>query len=1144
MSKLKSLAVGVVVVALIAVASAATLRFASESRGRVVAQGPLRASQPAVSPQRGGDPMASLMEFNRGNGVTTPAVAAKAGDPASRGTFIVVMEDAPVASYRGGVRGIPTPRLAKRAGGKPRMDMRSEGAIAYAKYLQQRQARFERTATGMVGRPIGVRMRMQHAVSAVVMDLSNAEADRLRAMPGVRFIEPYRLYTQDTDTGPALIGAPALWSNSSPFVPASYKGEGMVVGVIDSGINFGSPSFAAVDPIDGYVHVNPLGSDNYIGTCSGTGPDVGRCNSKLIGGHDFVCNYTSPGGATAAQCGATNSREEPGFGDTNSHGTHVAGTVAGNNRDAVLNGTTYRISGVAPRANIIAYDVCYTDTASGRGSCPNVSTVAAINQTVIDGIVDVINYSISGGVDPWLESTSLAFLGAVDAGIYVAASAGNSGPGPDTMGHHEPWVASTAAAQHGKGGLGLQMVVTAPTPVPANLAAVTLTESSGGVTFSTSLPGTTPLRISSGINGASDGCSAFPAGTFTGSIAVVRRGTCNFSVKVNNAAAAGAVAVIIANNAAGVIAPTLSGTTVPAFSVTQADGDALRNFGQANPATARAGISSTRVRVSNTPDQLAAFSSRGPAASYNLVKPDITAPGVDVLAAVSGETLTGSEQAVALFSGTSMSSPHHAGAALLIRQAHPTWTPVEVRSALQMTATRSVLLEDGATPATPFAMGSGRIRLDRAVRAGLVMNETTANFSAANPATGGQEWTLNLPSMARRSCWPSCTFTRTFRNPTTSGILWRASVEGLPGTVSPAFAWIPPGGTQAFQVTVDTSALPNNGTFAFASVLLEHRVTGGGVDAFRELRLPVAVAVQPPALSLPASAAAASNGVGGYALSFNVQNVGGSPLTWAYTNSGSAALPFASNSSQGVSSGFRNTTYANPIQANPQSLGQYSADDFVVSSTTRITSLSVEGFLPGGAQSLAVASTSITWSIFADANNDGLPDGHPLSGTALWSHTSTATGPGVSTGASGTDPSLDLDVAGLTLNLAPGRYFLVVSTDASFLNRFAQYASNTQSGNAGFVGITVATNGTGTWSTNTAFPGLTMRVVGTAPCGASWLTGMTPSSGTLQPGATTPLTGTVNATGLTAGTYGGAACFTSNDPLRPTAAVPVSLTIP
>ena len=1134
MPKLNKFAVGLVVVAVVAAASAASLRFVAESRGRIAVAGPARAVLPASGAERGADPLAALMASNRGTGVVAPA--SKASDRAARGTFIVVMDEAPVASYRGELPGIPAPRVAKRGGGTARMDMRSEGALSYARHLQKRQVQFERTASGLVGRPVGVRLRMQHAVNAVVMDLNAAEVERLRAVSGVRFIEPYREYTLDTDTGPALIGAPALWTNTSPFVPASYKGEGIVVGIIDSGINFGSPSFAAVGPIDGYQHVNPVPLGAFLGTCAVGGVDQGRCNAKLIGGYDFVCN------APTNSCGQANVREEPGFGDTNSHGTHVAGTVAGNTRDAVLSGTTYRISGVAPRANIIAYDVCYTDTSTNRGVCPNTATVAGINQAVADGIVDVINYSISGGVDPWSESTSLAFLAAVDAGIYVAASAGNSGPGPDTMGHHEPWVASTAAAQHGKGGLAVGLTVTAPLPVPAALAPLAMLEGTGGVTFTTAIAGTTPLRISAGINGTSDGCSAYAAGTFAGAIAVVRRGTCSFAIKANNATAAGAVAVIIANNAAGAILPSVPGTTVPVFGVSQADGDLLRDFGVANPTTATAGIGTARVRAPNTPDVLASFSSRGPAASYNLLKPDITAPGVDVLAPISGTALTGSEQAVGLLSGTSMSSPHHAGAAALIRQAQPTWTPVEVRSALQMTATRGVLLEDGVTPATPFAMGSGRIRLDRAVRAGLVLNETTANFTAANPAIGGQEWTLNLPSMARRSCWPSCTFTRTFRNPTPGGILWRASLEGLPGTVSPALVWIPPGGTQVFQVTVDTSARPADGAFAFASVLLEHRVTGGGVDAFRELRLPVAVAVQPPAISVPASAAATSNGAGGYALAFSIQNVGGTPLTWATTSSGSAGVQLAASSSEGVASGYRNTTYTNPIQANPQSNGQYAADDFVVTATTRITSLSVEGFLPGTASPLSTAATSITWSIFPDANADNLPDGHPLSGGAVWSYTTSVTGVGMTV--TGTNPTLDLVAAGITLNLNPGRYFLVMNTEGTFANRFAQYGSNTRSGNAGVATITVATNNTGAWAVSTDFAGLAMRVTGTVPCGASWLSGLLPSSGTLQPATSVPLAGTVNASGLAAGTYGGAVCFTSNDPLRPTAAVPVSLTIP
>ena len=833
---------GVMVVAAVVgvAASAAVHRHVVESRGlRAVSPAPAILSQ-GTSPRRTlvADALAEVMAFNQGDRFDAPARAVKAGVPGDRGTFTVVFKDVPVASYAGTVPGIPAPRMAKSGSGVMRKDMRSDGAVAYARHLQQRQVQFERKASGMVGRRIGVRMRMQHALSAVVVDLTAAEAERLRALPEVAFIESYVEHPLLTDTGPALIGAPALWNNTSPFVPASYKGEGVVVGILDSGINFGSPSFAGVGPVDGYVHVNPLGTGNYLGTCAPTGVDAGRCNSKLIGGHDFVC------GPPGNQCGVNNIREEPGFGDTGSHGSHVASTVAGNLRDVLFGGATLRISGVAPRANIIAYDVCYITVSTGQGLCPGSSTTAAVNQVIADGIVDVINFSIGGGTSPWSDSTSLAFLNAVNAGVYVAAAAGNDGPNADTMSHNEPWVATTAAAQHGAGGMAVTMSVTSPTPVPAGLAAFSMFEGTGGTPHSAEFPGTTPLKISGGIFGADDGCISYSAGTFTGAIAVIRRGTCTFTTKVGNAAAAGAVAVVIANNQAGTVVPSVPGTTIPVFSVTQAQGDLLRDFGVMNPiATAR--IAYPPSRATNTPDVLAGFSSRGPAGNFNLVKPDITAPGVDVLAVMSGTTLTGSEQAVGLMSGTSMASPHHAGAAALLRQAHPTWTPTEVRSALQMTATSSVLLENGTSPATPFAMGSGRVRLERAVRAGLVMNETLTRFQNANPSAGGQEWTLNLPSMARQSCPNPCTFTRTFRNPTPSGILWRGSLTGVTGTVTPALAWVPAGASVTLTVSVDTTPLPVDGNWVYGGLLLEHRVTGGGVDVFRELRLPIAFKRQP-----------------------------------------------------------------------------------------------------------------------------------------------------------------------------------------------------------------------------------------------------------------------------------------------------------
>ena len=353
--------------------------------------------------------------------------------------------------------------------------------------------------------------------------------------------------------------------------------------------------------------------------------DAGRCNDKLIGGYDFVCDL-QPHRYGGTYCTSSKYfREEPGFGDTNSHGSHTASTVAGNHRDAVVKGGTRRISGVAPRANIVAFDVCFTDLASGGGSCPNTATLAAVNQAVADGVVDVINYSIGGGVSPWSESVSLAFLNAVDAGIYVAASAGNSGPGPNTMGHHEPWTASTAASQHGRGEFQPLFQVTGPGVVPEALTTILMYEGSGGVAQTAALSG--PLKVSPGIDTASDGCAAYPANAFQGAIAVIRRGGCNFSIKVNFARDAGAIATIIANNQAGAAIPSVPGTTIPVFLVTQTDGDAIRDWAAGKP-TSTALIGYPPAAIPNVADALGVFSSRGPAGTYDLIKPDITAPGV------------------------------------------------------------------------------------------------------------------------------------------------------------------------------------------------------------------------------------------------------------------------------------------------------------------------------------------------------------------------------------------------------------------------------------------------------------------------------------------------------------------------------------
>lgn len=1142
MSNLRKWGGGAVLLAVAVAASAASYQFITKSRLRgeaiTVASQPVRVATTRVAPVSSAVDSVSLSSmdiFNQGNHVTTRAVAAKAGVAGSRGTYIVLFAEPALASYKGGTANIAAPQRKAGALGKARINARDSDSIRYVSYLQGKQAQMERQMSGLIQRPLQVRRRMQHAVNGIVTDMTDAEAGSVSRMSNVRLVEPYREYPLNTDVGPTLIGAPIAWAGSidEPGGAAAVQGEGIIAGIIDSGVNFGSPSFAGTDPVDGYVHVNPLGAGTYLGTCAAGGADAGRCNNKLIGGYDFVCN--APGNT----CGQNAIREEPGFGDTNGHGSHTASTVAGNRRNVVVSGAAVRISGVAPRANVIAYDACYTNTTTGQGLCPNVSTVASINQAIADG-VDVINYSIGGGTQPWSEATSLAFLNATDAGIFVATSAGNDGPAAGTLGHLEPWVSSTAASQHGRDSFGTLMYVTGPAPVPAALQPLILLAGTGGVDLTASLPGNTPLIVSPGINGTSDGCadSPYPAGSLTGAIVLIRRGACNFTEKANNAASAGAIAVIIGNNAVGGIQPSVPGATIPVFGTTQVNANALRDFVAANPTTATAQITAPAVALPNTPDALADFSSRGPAASFNLVKPDVTAPGVNVLAAIAGTTLTGFENDVGLISGTSMASPHQAGAAALVRQARPAWTVAEIKSALMMTATTQVYTEDQVTLANAFARGSGRLRIDRAIRAGLVLNETTANFQAANPANGGNPANLNLASMGNGRCYPTCSFTRTFRNPGTSGGLWNVSVTGVPGTANPALAWILPGATRAITFTVNGVALPANGSFNFGEAVLELRQTGGASDSISTLRLPIAVSVPAPVLSLPASANATVTSGSNGSLSFNVTNTGGSPLAYAVSTSGNGVLERYNAPRGAVGSGFRNTVYSDGASPLVGIAAQFDADDFDVIDPTRITSLSAEGFVVSGV-AFPAAATAITFSIFPDAA--GVPAGNPFSSSnaAVWSYSASPTAAGVST--AGGVLSLNLAAAGQNVTLPAGKYWVVIHTSGTFANRWAQFGSAT--GNGTFRGINIALDGSGAWTSNNAFAGLNMVVKGAVACGAPWLGAITPASGNLAPSAVQATSVTLNASSLAPASYRGYLCVTSNDPVRPAAALPVNLTV-
>jgi subtilisin family serine protease len=770
--------------------------------------------------------------FGAASAGDVPRSAASTDAPAALARYTIVLRGEPLATYRGGVAGYPAaPRIAngRKAG---HLDVKAPASRAYVEYLAARQQTFVDALGAALGRPLTPVATMQHALNAVVVELDEHEAAIASRRGDVEIVERERMLDLLTDRGPAFIGAPSIWDGSASNGVAS-QGEGIVVADLDTGINWESPAFAATGPIDGYVHVNPNGAGNYLGLCGSTPPnaDLGHCNDKLIGMYDFTSTSATRSGA-----------------DLEGHGSHTASTIGGNHWVAPFGGGTFTISGVAPHANIIAYRVC-------TSGCPTTASSQATNQAVIDG-ADVLNFSISGGVSPWSDTVSVAFRNAVDAGLFIAASAGNDGPGAGSTNHTEPWV-ETVAASTKDNVVGFRFNLTQPSSPPETQdrplrpAAPPLpTESLVDVPV---------VRSPTFDDGSNDGCSPFAADTFTvpdlpaadtifldgfdpavepdrlAAVAVLaldqNASNCASGARRQAALDAGAIGVIFVDR--DFINLGASGTS---WSMLRADWDAVWAVIGSNPEHARASLLLPAGSFPQRGDVVADFSSRGPRASGGqyLVKPDITAPGVDILAAYTAEE--GGATSTAMENGTSMSSPHITGSAALLRAVQPDWTPTEVRSAINLTSKIDDLINADGSATDPFDLGSGRVDLTKAALSGLVLDETTANFVAANPSSGGDLSTLNLASMASANCATTCTFTRTLRSTTLTEQVYTLAGSGLGGVIgiSPPSFTIAAGDTQVITITVDGSGLPAGWSFG------EIALTPDDVLSPR-LRMPIAI---------------------------------------------------------------------------------------------------------------------------------------------------------------------------------------------------------------------------------------------------------------------------------------------------------------
>lgn len=664
-----------------------------------------------------------------------PASAGTLGDANDAGEFRYLVEFAePGALY-----------AVSRDPGEP-FDADSAEAITYMETLRNQQADYLQAISDVLGRSPTVTHHYLVTHSGIAAWMTPVEANLVRDLAGVSSVERERIEQALTYRGPTFINADRIWDGSAVPDGVGTRGEGVIVGILDTGVDPAHPSFANVASC-GHGDTQPNKLISYV-DCT-----LSDSNGRCIG---LVPE------------------------DTQSHGSHVASTAAGN---VLVAGEVEpspdpfdSISGVATCASIRSYKVC-PDI-----SCPGSAIQAGMNHLLLDGDVSVMNFSISGGNNPWRDNDRRK-LDVVGSGVVVAASAGNTGPTDSNpvgeVNHLGPWVFTIAASTHdGKGSNVPTLSVSGPGTVPEALLGLPMIKGSaesGTIPDGEPFTGKPIRRYIDPAGEDAEGCVAFPPNYFAGAVALIKRGGCTFAQKTANAELAGAEFIIIRNNEPGSLASWNAGTpTVPAYSMSMEDGQAVADWIAQHPDTSVVDFDFV-ASDGEGGDVLAGFSLRGPtpAPLHNLTKPDITAPGVNIFAAE--PTTLGFTDGYGFKSGTSMSGPHAAGAAALVRAVHPDWSAPEVKSAMMMTGFQGGFKSDGSTPWDTDDVGSGRVDLAVAARAGLVMHETHDNFLAANPATGGDVRTLNLPALRAMDCTPSCSWTRTVRNTLGTASTWTAS---------------------------------------------------------------------------------------------------------------------------------------------------------------------------------------------------------------------------------------------------------------------------------------------------------------------------------------------------------------------------------
>lgn len=575
---------------------------------------------------------------------------------------VVLLRDPPAASYQGTI-----PGLARTAPEHGLLNRATPAYLAYQRHLANQQAKVR----GYLAKQLPqaeVVDAYGDVLNGIAVKLNGANPASIANGPGVRAVAPSALYRPSMNRSVDLVRASEVWGQLGGGPNA---GTGIRVAVIDSGIDVSNPFFDDTG-LAAQSQSNECGDQD-------ADPATPDTNNKVVVCKVFAAGVAGPGPALVID-----------------HGTHVAGTIGGRSgTSGTVAGTDVTLtdlSGMAPGVTLGNYNV-FPGFGAGfvafGGSAFSHDIARALEEAVADGM-HVANMSLGGTVQGPHDLLAEASNAAVDAGMVVVVAAGNDGPGDST-------VSSPGSAEN---------VITAGASTNPHFVGVPVSVA-GGDTIGGAVgdfdPFSTPVTAEYTVTEPANGCTAIST-DLAGKIALIDRGTCSFTTKVRNAEAAGAVGTIVANNVAGdPTAMAHDGTTpeptIPAVMVGLAEGAAMKPSGSV---TIDGGAA--QEIVSDNADIIAGFSSRGPTPFTYQIKPDLTAPGVNVASSVFGGEF-------AFFNGTSMATPHTAGAAALVLDRFPGASPAEVKSRLANNAAR-VVTDDLTGTVDPGVLTRGGGRLD------------------------------------------------------------------------------------------------------------------------------------------------------------------------------------------------------------------------------------------------------------------------------------------------------------------------------------------------------------------------------------------------------------------------------------------------